>query len=184
VGPAALTAESSVIHEDVPMRRLIIARHAHAEPERTDGSDFERRLDPRGLLEAPRMARELAARGTTLHRIIASPAARTLATARAFAEVLDVATEDLVTDPRIYSGDVATLESIVRAIDPAVTSVLLVGHNPTVSRLVGRLIGESDFDDVVPATVCVLEAPIEDWRDAAPGLFDLRLRRAPADLAD
>ena len=61
----------------LPMQRLILMRHAEAEPAAGSGRDRDRVLSGRGRKDAAAMARALAGRGMRPDLALVSPAART-----------------------------------------------------------------------------------------------------------
>jgi phosphohistidine phosphatase SixA len=119
------------------LENLILLRHAKAEPQKTDGSDFERALTEQGTEDAGRIGTLLAEAGARPSRIVTSPAARALATAeRALAAFGEVA---VVQDPEIFEGTPGDLmEVLARHRDT--TQLMLVGHNPGISELAGLLL--------------------------------------------
>ena len=58
-------------------------------------------------------------------------------------------------DLRVYANDVDTLLAVVEEADPAVGTLAVVGHNPSVSDLAHAL--GSDADGFRPAAVAVFE---------------------------
>ena len=165
------------------MKELWILRHAHAEPYVDDVADFERRLDARGRSEADAIGRLAATLQLGFQLIVASPAARTLATARAVAAALSMGDSGLREDAAIYLADRKTLVSIVRALPADCSRALLVGHNPGVSRLAHWATEDARLDELRPATLVGSRADIASWSDAGQGLFErLRVLR-PEDAA-
>lgn len=131
--------------QEVP-RRLVVMRHAKAEPYAS--TDHVRRLTERGCSDARAAGRHLAGAGLVPDHALVSDAARTLMTWDEVAGVLgcaDVARHDRT----VYGGGV---DAIVEAlsVSPAESrTVLLVGHNPTAAHLCHTLDdGEGDPDAV------------------------------------
>jgi phosphohistidine phosphatase len=116
---------------------LILWRHAEAED--IASSDLARRLTPRGQRQATRMAAWLEARlgmsaaRSDKWRVIASPAVRAQQTAAALGMPIET-TKSLAPD--------AAVEAVLRAAgwpnNPE--SVVVVGHQPTLGMVAGRLI--------------------------------------------
>jgi len=98
------------------VKELWILRHAHAEPYRDEATDFGRRLDARGQSEAAAIGRLCAALHLRFEHIVASPAARTLATAEAVATALAVGRHQFREEPRIYLAERRTLVALVRSL--------------------------------------------------------------------
>ena len=108
---------------------MILWRHADAEPGQPDG---ERRLTDKGLKQAARMARWLAARLPEDYVVMASPAVRAQQTARALSE-------DLKTVPGLDTF--ASAKDLIRACGwPRGGTVVAVGHQPTMGEVASLLL--------------------------------------------
>jgi phosphohistidine phosphatase len=124
------------------VRFLTIVRHAKAERNSEDGSDFSRSLNGRGRRQCEELRRwasddeELGQFGPAT--ALVSSAARTAETFRlAFKGTPFVS--DVHNSALIYNGQRrVTAEDVLidlAAIDPVTTSLLVIGHNPTVLEL-------------------------------------------------
>jgi phosphohistidine phosphatase len=133
---------------------LILWRHAEAQPLRDGQTDLERRLTANGERQARRMGLWLKQRLPATTRVLVSPAARTLATVAALEWRFRV--EPLLAPEQ--DGD-ALLHAA--GWPDAPTSVLVVGHQPTLGRVAARLLAESDLD----------------WSVKKAGVWCLRSRR-------
>ena len=115
---------------------LILWRHAEAEP---GVDDLERKLTTKGRKQAARIAGWLNARLPSRFTLYSSPAKRALQTAKALDAPLE--TSELLA-PEHPAADV------LRAVDwPNQDQlVIVVGHQPTLGRVVARLLGnEADL---------------------------------------
>ena len=119
------------------LENLILLRHAKAVPQASDGTDFERELTREGEHDAERIGKLLADAGAKPSRIVSSPAARAMATARrALAAFADVS---VVEDAEIFEATPGgLLEVLARHRDTR--ELLVVGHNPGLSELAGLLL--------------------------------------------
>ena len=163
------------------MKQITILRHGHAEKQDRDAEDFERRLDKRGRREAEQMAELAHALGLKPDHILASPAARTLSTAKEFARALGFPLPKIRHDDRLYLAERAALAAILRTVPAARRHVLLVGHNPGVSRLARWLSGDDAIADFPPAGLCTLQADLGSWDELDGGQFECVQRRWPDD---
>jgi phosphohistidine phosphatase len=119
----------------VPVR-LIVVRHAHAEPGEPDEL---RPLSARGRDEAAALAERLAAEAPVL--VLSSPLLRARETA---APIAKAAGAELRVDERLSPG--ATAADLLAAVAGAGGTVVTVGHQPDCSLVVGALAGiEADF---------------------------------------
>lgn len=138
------------------MHELILLRHAEAVPIETAGDDMQRPLSPRGEQEAQAAGLWLAAHGLKPDRVLCSPARRTDETARLCLSALDgTPIPQLATE--IYDASPGELLALLDQHGDAGT-VMLVGHNPGIERLVALLVeGRSDeFRGMPPGALAVL----------------------------
>lgn len=142
------------------MKQLLVMRHAKSDWE-AGQRDHERPLNPRGRTAAGAMGRALSTAGLVPDHAICSTAVRARST-------LALAVEGggwdvpVVHDGALYESSVAeTLATVAAA--PDVDRLLLVGHEPTWSALVGHLTGGAVA--MRTGTVVVLDLLAVDWAD-------------------
>jgi phosphohistidine phosphatase len=124
------------------MKQLLLMRHAKSSWEDPSLSDFERPLAARGREAAPRMGRELARRGWQPELVLVSPAARTRATWELVAaELPGPASADF--PDTLYDASTEGILSEARQTPKEVKTLLILGHNPGLENLAGRLAGEN-----------------------------------------
>ena len=138
------------------MHELILLRHAEAVPIEKTSDDQARPLSTRGEQEAQAAGLWLAARHTRLDRVLCSPTRRTDETARLALAALDPAPIPQMAS-EIYDASPGELLALLDQHGDAGT-VMLVGHNPGIERLVALLVeGRSDeFRGMPPGALAVL----------------------------
>lgn len=119
------------------MKKLVLIRHAEAEPETGSISDFDRNLTNAGKKDAAKMAAILLNNTPVPEIMISSPAARALETAHIFAATFGL--DNVKTEPKIYEASAETLLQIINLFDDRYNIVHLVGHNPGISNLLYKL---------------------------------------------
>lgn len=121
--------------------RLLIIRHAHAEPRDATRwpDDLERPLTPRGVRRARRAARAIARLEPEVSVIFSSPARRAAQTAAVVAEALGGLAPVRPLDAALPGS---TWRELLRAIarEPRDATVALVGHEPDLGKLAGALL--------------------------------------------
>lgn len=161
----------------VEKRRLVIVRHATAEPQ--SPSDSERALTPAGRAEAERTGTWLADQGIAPEVALVSTATRTRQTWASLAGAAGWEVEPRL-EASLYSSGPESALDLFRVLPDTATTVLVLGHNPTVSDLV-HLLDSSAGDPAVavrmaqgfpPASLAVLEHP-GSWRQLGPGTADV-----------
>ncbi|MGH9021078.1 MAG: SixA phosphatase family protein [Acidimicrobiales bacterium] len=164
------------------MRYLIVVRHAESTKARAGERDVDRALSERGVNQCAQLRAsasdpaELGAYGPVT--ALVSSATRTRETfERAFGGLDLVASME--TSDLMYNGqrDVGPEDVLIdlAAIDPVTTSLMVVGHNPTLLELMialsARLPGKLRRGHFPTGAAYVLEIP-ED-RPVGPGSFEL-----------
>ncbi|WP_240640925.1 SixA phosphatase family protein [Nocardioides ferulae] len=123
-------------------RVIVVMRHAQAED--TAASDFERRLTDRGRRDAQAAGQWLRAHGTVVDHALVSAAARASETWARLAHGAGwELTPDL--DRGLYSAGPESALDLVRAVPDEVSTLLLLGHNPTVA-LLAQLLDDGEGD--------------------------------------
>jgi phosphohistidine phosphatase len=121
-----------------PTRRLVLMRHAKsAWP---DGPDHERPLAKRGQRDAPRAGRWLRRAGYVPDLVVCSTARRTTETWQLAAAELG-ASPPVRFEPRVYGAGTDELLDLVRESPATLGTLLVVGHEPTMSQLTLLLAG-------------------------------------------
>jgi len=138
-----------VLRDNDDVRYLTIVRHAKAEKAAPGQSDFDRTLSDRGRRQCEQLrklashAGELGLYGPTT--ALVSSSARTRETFRLAFDDTPFVGERFFSE-LIYNGrrDVSGEDLLIdlAAIDPVTTSLLVVGHNPTVLELVWTLVAK------------------------------------------
>ena len=145
------------------MKTLYLIRHGKAE-DKGGIADIKRNLEPEGEDEVSRSAEQLLAKHIKPSIILSSPANRAYQTAEIVAETLGYSTSDIVIEKDIYyTNEEALLETIYRQ-DDTHESIMLAGHNPSITHLAGMLTQE--YKDFIPTGGLVaFKTDSESWND-------------------
>ena len=159
------------------MNRLYLLRHGIAVPPGTpDIPDDERPLTSEGEKGVRRVARGLRRLGIKLDRIVTSPLPRAFRTAEIVADILKLSDALETADALRADRDAASMRDWVIA--RTESRLMLVGHNPSFSDLVGLLITGNQgpaLCDLRKGGVAALRAELDgamrlDWL-ARPRIF-------------
>lgn len=124
-----------------PMHRLILMRHAQAEPSAPSGGDEARALSATGLEEAALMGRALAERGLRPDLALVSTATRTRQTwARMHDALGDVEVRD---EAALYNASADVIRRFVEDNEEEAGCMLVLAHNPGVHVLAVEYLIES-----------------------------------------
>lgn len=173
--------------QTVTVRFLTIVRHAKAEKDSDDGSDFTRALSGRGRRQCAELRawasneEELGQFGPTT--VLVSSAARTTETFQlAFEGTAFV--RDVHYSALIYNGRhrVSAEDVLIdlAAIDPMTTSLLVIGHNPTVLELLQTLASDlpREFAHEYPLAGAYVLA-LREGEPVGPGPYEYVRRYVP-----
>ncbi len=153
------------------MKKLILIRHAKSSWSQAGMSDFDRPLNQRGINDAPKMAGRIRSSKLTIDQIVSSPALRAITTAEMFSEVFDIPFENILQNKAVYEADTETLMRIVSKFESSWNTVIMFGHNPGLSYLVGLLTGE--LYDKVTCSISEIDIHIDDWSHCTAGIGSL-----------
>jgi phosphohistidine phosphatase len=158
---------------DAMTRELLILRHAKSAWNTDAPTDFERPLAKRGRKAAPRVGRWLLQQGLIPDYVVSSPAKRARQTVVTVCKQLEIGSEKLNWDQRIYGGGTASLLSVLRESPDNANRVLIAGHNPGLEMLLQYLCGSGvpfprDGKLMPTAAVAHLQIP-SDWENLARG---------------
>jgi phosphohistidine phosphatase len=144
------------------MKTLLVLRHAKSSWDDPALGDHERPLNKRGRRDAPRMGELVREYGLIPDVVISSDAVRARRTAEAVAEAARYAGEILL-DPRLYLAWPDDILSLLQRVREKAETVMIVGHNPGLEKLVEQLTGE--WQDLPTAALAQIGLPLDQWRD-------------------
>ena len=134
--------------------KIYLVRHGEAVPEDDAGSDRDRWLNARGREAARVLGRLLRENAVEPDAIVCSPLPRAVQTAELLAQSLD------------YFGVLRSLRALEPSAQPSVAagavlaagrSVIVVGHEPSISGLGAHLLGRPAFPPFRTAQCCFIE---------------------------
>jgi len=162
------------------MKTLLVMRHAKSDWGAASDSDHDRVLARRGIKAARKIGRFLTDSGTIPDLVLSSTAVRALTTAKLAEEAGEWGC-DIVTSRDLYASDPGCVFDMIRETGTGIQRLLIAGHEPTWSTLVGWLIGGGRVRMPTAAVAC-LDLPRGDWIDLAPATCELRWLVTPKTL--
>jgi phosphohistidine phosphatase len=145
------------------MKTLFLIRHGHAET-KSDVPDEARNLDDLGRKQVEHIAELMLKQGLRPDLILSSHANRAFQTAEIIAQKLAYPVKSIQIEKDIYYTDEDTLLDVITSQDDASQSILLAGHNPTISRLANHLSKEIK-DSMVNAGLLIVECTSNSWSE-------------------
>jgi len=162
------------------VRMLVLLRHAKAaHPDRT--ADVQRPLTPRGHADAAVAGALLASQHLVPDLVLCSPARRTRETWHGVALALGPEATGITVayDPEVYeSAGPQQLLDLITATVPEIGTLLVIGHNPTMSALSALLDPGAPGEGLRTCGIAVHRVP-GSWSDLAPGGAPLTATHTP-----
>ncbi|HEV7897176.1 MAG TPA: histidine phosphatase family protein [Planosporangium sp.] len=150
-------------------RTLVLLRHAKAaNPE--DVADLRRALTTRGQADAAAGGTWIAGRGLLPDLVLCSPARRARETWHGLALTLggEASHTTVVYEPTLYRAATGQeLLDLISATGPKIRTLVVIGHNPTLSELSSLLDPAAD-EGLRTSGIAVHRVP-GVWPDLAPG---------------
>ena len=144
-------------------RRLLVLRHAKSSWSKPEQPDIQRPLNERGRAAAKLMGKKMRHEDVSVDILLASTATRVR-------ETLDLLLPawhwdgPIVWEKQLYLASRETLIAQLSALADQWQSVLVVGHNPGLSELVGYLTDQAT--DMPTAALAILSSDQGDWPTA------------------
>ena len=165
-------------------RTLVLLRHAKAQTP-DDGPDFDRRLIERGETDADAAGSWLADERIHPDLVLCSPAARTRQTWQGVSIALAQAqagggAPEVRYEEGLYAGGPTEVFDLLRKVPDTIRTVLVVGHNPTMSEVSLMLIPDDQYDgqavELKTAGLAVHRSGDGSWSGTEPGAMRLTER--------
>ena len=144
------------------MKKIFVVRHAKSSW-KTGQSDFDRPLNPRGLVDAPRMANLLKMKGVKPEILITSSAVRAKTTAAFFAEALNIPVEGQWETKELYHAAMLEVLDLVCSVPDEYNTIMLFGHNPGFTYFVNEFWGENWIDNLPTCGIVEIEGDVDSW---------------------
>ncbi len=171
------------------MKTLYLLRHAKSSWDSPQLKDNERPLNKRGKKAAKAICAYMRENGVRPSMVLCSTAERTRQTLKRIRPALpDDAV--VVLELGLYLAGYERFLDLMRRVDDENTpSLMMIGHNPETEQVAIDLAGDGDPELLAQmatkyptGALAVLEAPVERWRDFAPGSARLTAFVRPRDL--
>lgn len=145
------------------MKTLYLVRHAKSSWKIEGVKDMDRPLKGRGVRDAYSTSEWLREQKCIPEHVVSSPATRALHTAIIFSNSLGLHANDIQIENAIYHANAKDLLQIIRNLSDAYSSVMLFGHNPTITDVVNKCI-DHRIDNVPTTGVACLRFEVDEWK--------------------
>ncbi|WP_148041379.1 SixA phosphatase family protein [Rufibacter immobilis] len=152
------------------MKNLLLMRHATAAEKTFGQTDFEREITLFGQRKAGEAGLWLKSQSLVPELVLCSSAVRTRMTLDSMLEQINQKVP-VQLERSIYYGAEAELLELLHGVDDSVDTLLLLGHNPTISFFASALAHEEvSFN---PATIAHLQFMGYSWENLRAGTCKL-----------
>ncbi|MFM7016979.1 MAG: SixA phosphatase family protein [Bacteroidota bacterium] len=153
-------------------KRLVLIRHGKSPYDDYVLNDSERHLGSRGYQDVNVTAQWLIQNNYQPDLMITSPAIRAYSTCFLIANCLSFPLDKLVIHPSIYEATDAALNYVINELPNEANTVFLVGHNPSLTSMIGKL-SNQPFSHLPTSAVAVIEFGEKLWKDISIGSGNL-----------
>jgi phosphohistidine phosphatase len=168
------------------MKTVYLIRHAKSSWEDESLSDFDRPLNERGKIDAPRMGKRLKEKNFTPDLFLSSPAKRALSTAKRIADAMGFSKEKIRTDQALYHADEDEILNVIRSANDKNDCLVLFGHNPGLTDFVNAMNNDRKrfIDNIPTCGVIGFGFQATSWRQIDFGKGELLLFDFPKSKDD
>jgi phosphohistidine phosphatase len=163
------------------MKTLYLARHAKSSWDDPNVEDVDRPLKTNGVQDAYFMGAHLKSKGVSPQAIITSHAARALNTAIIFASQLQFPVEQIKIFRKIYESSPAEIMEAISSIDNQTESIMVFGHDPSLTKLVLMLTGKEP-EKIPTSAVAAIELDIVNWNELSGASGNLAFLEKPKEV--
>jgi len=143
------------------MNRLYVVRHANSCWSNKLLSDYERPLKKSGVEDAHQLAQYLKTKKFIPDCILYSAANRTTETAEIIYNVFNEKSIKMINNKSLYGASAQEVCEVITAANNNYDSMMLVGHNPTITMLINQL-SDAIIDDVPMAGAAIIDVNTDD----------------------
>ena len=144
------------------MKTLYLMRHAHKETTYEGQDDFDIKLSQQGIVVAEKMGEKLNNLEIKPDLIVSSPADRARTTANIIAKKINYDKTIMYNEVLFEAYVNELLETITYTFD-TIDSMLLIGHNPSLTAFVISL--DVYKEELLPGEVLKIEFDVNSWID-------------------
>lgn len=167
----------------MPMKTILIMRHAKSSWSNPYIKDFDRPLNSRGKNDAPKMGLLLKEKQIIPEKIFCSPAKRTRATLKRVLKEINRDKGIAEFKENLYYKDFdAYLKAVCSTADD-INIVMTLGHNPMTENFISYLSSTPVLQPIKTATIACLTCDIDDWNGLGQGSCSLKWITGPKDLS-
>jgi phosphohistidine phosphatase len=144
------------------MKTLYLFRHAKSSWDDSRLADEERPVTPKGIKKTTLVSVWLKDHGIKPELIISSHAVRAFDTAVVVAKELGYPKKEIRVEQKIYGGNYDRILDIIYATPNVIDSLMIFGHNPTLTQLANLLL-DPGIEDMDTSAVVGISFDTDRW---------------------
>jgi phosphohistidine phosphatase len=152
--------------------KLYLMRHAQSADKQPGQADKERELTSEGMRQSLQIGAYLHSGKIFFDLFLSSTAIRAKATSEFVLEALKLPAENIQFEEEIYNASARTFLAQIVGIDAKYTSVMIVGHNPSITY-VAEYLTKSEIGDMAPAGLAIIHFNHSNWNEIREGSGEL-----------
>jgi phosphohistidine phosphatase len=151
------------IKKSVKMKTIYVIRHAKSSWDAPNLTDHERPLIDKGIQRTALVTGFLVKHNIKIGLIISSDAVRAFETAKLIAAAIGYPIGNIKTDRRIYQESLDSVYKVISEVSPKIDSIMIVGHNPTLTNFVNDFL-EEEIDELPTSAIVSISFETDDWQ--------------------
>ncbi|MCW3127814.1 MAG: histidine phosphatase family protein [Bacteroidetes bacterium] len=149
------------------MKSVLLIRHTKSDWN-SSPADFDRPIREDRKEDTRLIAKEIRKKGFKPDYIAASPARRTLQTAKIICDEWDYKFADIVQDRSLYESSTLEILSHLQGLDKKPKNAVVICHNPSITDFVNRYTN-TGVDNVPTTGAVLITFDTDDWRSIDAG---------------
>ena len=146
------------------MKTIFLVRHGKSSWSHPELADEERLLLVKGENKNKLLAEKFLRKNINVDLIICSHALRAHETAKIIAAVIKYPEKKIKIEKGIYTADADSLYHPFFELSDDINSVMLVGHNPSMTYFANKLI-DGNIDNLPTSCLIAVSLDIDNWHD-------------------
>jgi len=144
------------------MKTLCLVRHAKSSWKVVGIDDVDRQVLEKGIERTKKVIEYIKLKKVQPSLIIASKANRAVQTADLFVTSFKLKKNNFIINKHLYESDVDHYISCIMEVDDIHDSILIVGHNPTITETVNYFLTET-FDYLPTSALVCISFDVKEW---------------------
>lgn len=145
------------------MKTIYVIRHAKSSWDAPNITDHQRPLIEKGIKRTALVSGYLVKHNIKIGLIISSDAVRAYETSKLIASAIGYPVENIKTDRRVYQESLDSVYKVVSEVSQKIDSIMIVGHNPTLTDFVNDFL-EEEIDELPTSGIVSISFETDDWQ--------------------